>query len=364
MTSTDRPRSRFAFLIHPRTDLAAEVALLHPALGLVPSSVYEAGFRLPLKPWVHATIRAADRPDEPFGEVILVPLTPRQLLGPDRALVQHRIDDAVAFAARRGAQLVGLGALTAPATGGGARLRRRTDVGVTNGNAYTAAATIRAIRRIAGGMTGRPVVALVGATGSVGTAVARGLARSGAAAELLLVGRTPASLAALAGDLGSQARWSTELTDCRRADIVVLMTSAPDALLGSAHLKRGAVVLDDTQPRNTSPALLRERPDVTVIDGGLVETPGLIRTGVSMGIPAGHSFACLAETALLALGGHRGHGTLGRPTVDQVDVVDRLATAHADLGFQLASPTCFGRPVAVPGWNVPSRVDLRSEAVA
>lgn len=361
-------RARFAFLIHPRTDVTADLAGVHPLLGRVPAGLVERGMaRLPLKPWVHARIETADRPGEAFGEIIALPLTPRLLLGPDRALVQRQVEAAVDLAAARGATVVGLGALTAPVTAGGAKLRRRTDVGVTNGNAYTAAVTVQAVQRIAGALPPEPVIALVGAAGSVGTAVARALARDGVARELLLIGRTPNSLAALAADL--RAQWSTDLADCRRADLVVLMTSAADAVLGSQHLKTGAIVVDDTQPRNTSERLLVERPDVLVVDGGVVATPGLVRRGYSIGLPVDRSFACLAETALLALDGHRGHGTIGRPSLEQVDRMQGLADRFGHLGFRIAAPTAFGRPVAVPGWNAPALhalpvADLTGGAVA
>lgn len=354
MDTSPAPRGRFAFLIHPRTDPTEDLARVHPLLGLIPARVCEAAMRrLPLKPWVHSTVTALDRPGEVLGDVIALPMTPTMLLGEDRALVAKRIGQAIDLAVARGATVLGLGALTAPATAGGARLRRRTDIGVTNGNAYTAAATATAVDRIADGMPQRPVVALVGANGSVGTAVARVVSRSSAVAEVILVGRTPPALAALANDTG--ASWSTDMAACRRADIVVLMTSATGAVLTADHLKFGAVVLDDTQPRNSSPDLATLRPDVMILDGGVVSTPGLRRTGYDIGLPATSSFACLAESALLALAGHRGHGTIGRPSLEQVSRVQSLAHRFASLGFDLAEPTSFGDPVAVAGWTRPSR---------
>ena len=356
-------RARFAFLIHPRTDVSADLGVVNPLLGLVPTRLVERAMaRLPMRPWIHGAIEAADRPGEPFGEIIGVPLSPRLLLGPDRALVQRQVDAAVDLAVARGATLVGLGALTAPVTAGGAKLRRRTDVGVTNGNAFTAAITAQAIEQVAAALPENPVVALVGANGSVGTAVARSVARTGLAGELLLIGRTPSSLAALSADLGG--RWSTSIADCREADLVVLMTSAADALLMSEHLKPGAIVIDDTQPRNTDARLAQERPDVLIIDGGLVSTPGLRRKARGLGIAEDHSFACLAETALLALDGHRGHGTIGRPSLDQVDHVRALASRFSHLGFRLAAPTAFGRAVAVPGWNTPAPQRIASAGFA
>lgn len=360
MDTSAVPRGRFAFLIHPRTDPSEDLALINPMLGLIPGRVAEAAMRrLPIKPWVHSTVTATDRPGEVLGEVIGVPLTPTMLLGQDRAIVAKRIDQAIDLAVSRGATVLGLGALTAPATAGGAKLRRRTDIGVTNGNAFTAAATAAAVGRIAAGMAKPPVVALVGANGSVGTAVARVLGGMGIAKELVLVGRSPAALAALAGDLGGV--WSTDMTACRAADIVVLMTSAAGAVLGSEHLKLGAIVLDDTQPRNTSPTLVTERPDVTILDGGVVATPGLDRRGYGMGIARASSFACLAESSLLALADHRGHGTIGRPSLEQVARVQELSERFSHLGFGLAEPTSFGEPVAVSGWTRPARREPSSQ---
>jgi predicted amino acid dehydrogenase len=179
--------------------------------------------------------------------------------------------------------------------------------------------------------------------------------------ELVLVGRTPAALAALATDL--DATWSTDMAACRRADLIVLMTSAAGAVLTADHLKLGATVLDDTQPRNSSPTLAVERPDVTILDGGVVSTPGLQRRGYAIGLDDDASFACLAESSLLALAGHRGHGTIGRPSMEQVDRVQDLADRYAHLGFGLAEPTSFGEPAAVPGWTVPSRRDARPTQV-
>jgi predicted amino acid dehydrogenase len=360
MDTTHVPRGRFAFLIHPRTDPSEDLALINPVLGLIPGRVAEAAMRrLPMRPWVHSTVVASGRPDEVLGEVIGLPLTPTMLLGEDRAIVAKRIDQAIDLAVSRGATVLGLGALTAPATAGGAKLRRRTDIGVTNGNAFTAAATAAAVQRIAAGMAKPPVVALVGANGSVGTAVARVLGGMGVAERLVLVGRTPAALAALAGDL--DATWSTDMTACRTADVVVLMTSAAGAVLTAEHLKLGAVVLDDTQPRNSSPTLGAERPDVTILDGGVVSTPGLVRRGYGIGIARSASFACLAESSLLALADHRGHGTIGRPSLDQVTRVQALAERFGHLGFGLAEPTSFGEPVAVAGWTRPVRRDSSTQ---
>lgn len=347
------PSNKFAFLLHPRTEIAEDFARVFKPLGWIPNSWYERVLpMLPASPRVVSSIRNQET-GEVIGEVIAVFLTPAHLLGRNRKLVDRHIDAAVNLAKKRGASLVGLGALTAPATGGGNRLRKQNQISVTNGNAFTAVATYQGIVRMAQQLGKKPTIALVGASGSVGSAVTRLLMQKGDAEKLILIGRTPSKLNALASEAPAeqQMQVSLDIADSKQAEIVVLMTSAPDALLKSEHLMHGAYVLDDTQPRNTSPDLLKERPDITLVDGGLVMTPGLKRRGSSIGIPSQMSFACLAETALLALDRHVGHGVVGEPTLEQVNHMAKLAERFSSLGFHIAPPTAFGKQIVIEHWD-------------
>jgi predicted amino acid dehydrogenase len=72
---------------------------------------------------------------------------------------------------------VGLGALTATVSAGGLSLRAGTDIGVTNGNAFTAAIVDEQTRQLLDhvGLLGSAHVAVVGATSP--TASPSGLAR-------------------------------------------------------------------------------------------------------------------------------------------------------------------------------------------
>ncbi|ADV67598.1 Semialdehyde dehydrogenase NAD --binding protein [Deinococcus maricopensis] len=345
-------RQPVAFLIHPRVNVAADLAqLFHPALARIPNSVYaQALRRLPIPPLVTGHIRYTDAPDTLAAHLITVPLTAAQLLHLPRPKVQAKLEDAVSRARDLGARVVGLGGLNAPATRGGATLTHRTDIGVTNGNAFTAAMTLQGVHQALQYTPDpdRAHIALVGATGSVGACLTRLLARRHRG-RLTLIARNPERLHALRDDIaasGADAHASTTMIDARGADLVVLLTSATEALLRSEHLKPHAVVLDDTQPRNTDAALLHTRPDVTIIDGGLVEIPGMRMRG-SIGLPRGVAYACLAETLLLGLSGHAGHFSIGASSVDQAEHMLQLARAHADLGFHIAAPHSFSRPLTV-----------------
>lgn len=344
-------RTKFAFLIHPRDTLHADMGqLLGAPFGLLPDAWWSAAFaRLPIAPMVTGRVSYADAPDEIVGSLITVPLTPTQLLTLPRTKVQAKISAAVDKARDLGAKIVGLGALTAPASAGGKSLAKRDDIGVTNGNAFTAAMTLLGMERLLTRIRPDPLIAIVGATGSVGGCLSRLYARRHSG-RLLLVARNQGRLDALASEVrasGANVAVSTDMEAVANADLVVLLTSATDALLCSRHLKLGAVVLDDTVPRNTDPGLIAERPDVLVVDGGLIEIPGLNLQG-SIGLAPKIAYACLAETMLLALAGHEGHFSIGTPHVEQAEYLLRLALEHKELGFTLAPFRSFGKLIAGP----------------
>jgi predicted amino acid dehydrogenase len=337
----------FAFLVHPRSGLSEDMPRVSRPLGLVPERVYDVAMRrLPVPPVTMATV---DLGGTHLGHVVLVPFGARHMLA-QPAQARERVERAVDHAVALGASVVGLGALTAPVTAGGVALRGRSDIAVTNGNAFTAAVIHDQVRDLLQ-RSGSGRVAVVGATGSVGSTVAKLVARNRDADELVLVGRHEQRLDSLRCNLsgrGVAVRSTTDLHAVRSADLVVLVTAAAGSVLESGHLTEGAVVLDATQPRNTTTELARERRDVRILDGGIVSIPSLQIRGGNVGLPNGRAYACFAETALLALSGHREHFSIGMPDLEQVEQVRSLAREYAHLGFTTAAPTSFGVPVPAP----------------
>jgi len=337
---------KFAFLVHPRNTLRSDMGELFGApFAMVPDAVWSGIFRiLPIPPQVTGRLSYGDTPTETSGFIITVPFTPKQLISLPRGKVQSRISWAVDMARDAGAEIVGLGALTAPASAGGKTLAKRSDVGITNGNAFTAAMTLRGIERLMARTKADPLIAFVGATGSVGSCLVELFSRKHSG-RVLLVGRNLGRTERLATRIRRddlQVLSSVDMSDVVQADIVVLLTSAAEALLRSEHLKKGAFVLDDTVPRNTDRRLLQERPDVVIVDGGLVQIPGARLRG-PIGLPKGLAYACLAETMLLALEGHEGHFSIGTPSVEQAEFMMNAASRHPQIGFDLAPFRSFGK---------------------
>jgi len=293
-----------------------------------------------------------------------MPLGARQMLSMPRHEIVYRIEKAVERSRALGAQVVGLGALTSPLTEGGAALTHRRDVAVTNGNAYTAAMIHAALQRVLAAAGGPDAeVSVVGASGSVGSCVVELAVRLGTAHNLKLVARRPGPLQAMAEKIrqaapGVRVQVASDLTALSSSDVVVMLTAAADSLLRSEHLKQGALVIDGTQPRNADESLLIERPDIRIIDGGWVSVPGIHLTTTTEDWPRGCSFACLAETMLLALDGQEKHFTIGNATADKALHLIELAKKYGRYGFGLAPFHSFGAPLPMDWFDTaPARRD-------
>jgi hypothetical protein len=107
--------------------------------------------------------------------------------------------------------------------------------------------------------------------------------------------------------------------------------------------KPGAVICDVARPPDISAAEAALRPDVLVIESGEVLIPGDVDFGYDIGLPPRTSYACLAETALLAMEGRFEDYTVGRNIeIGRVKEIYRLFRKH---DFRLAGLRSFGKYV-------------------
>ena len=262
------------------------------------------------------------------GEVVVVMRMPDELLAGSGG---RSVIDGLEVALARGAPVIGLGALIAPATAGGARLLRHLPTGVTltNTNAYTAVVVRANVHEAAAalGLGPRTQVAVIGCTGSVGVPASRLLAADGF--PLVLVGRTVERVRRHLGDLEGRARVAAGLDSALGSDVVVLLTSDLSARLTPEHVSPGAVVIDFAQPANVVPAAMAafERRGVAVVEGGIVRVPDYW-CSVDLGLadPA-DTTACVAEAYLFAREGIWAH-SVGRPTPELARRLERAALRH------------------------------------
>jgi predicted amino acid dehydrogenase len=280
------------------------------------------------------------------GELITIGCLPRDV---PSVRGRREIVRAAQIAVDRGAAVIGLGALTSPCTDGGRMLVDELPSGatVTNGNAYTAA-VLRANVVEASEALGldRPArVAVIGCTGSVGSAVCRLLAQS--RFELLLVGRQIAKIDRVLGDLAAAFPVSDNVADVVGADVVLALTSSPSARLKRAWLRDGAIVIDAAEPGNVGEADARAwDPLVRVCRGGRVLVPDYHCTYDFRLEGPQETFACLAETYLFAREGLRQH-SVGLPDPKSCEHLERVAERHGVRPRPLfAAPAEQGSPAA------------------
>jgi acetylornithine/succinyldiaminopimelate/putrescine aminotransferase/predicted amino acid dehydrogenase len=399
---------RFAFLVHP-VDLDNYSEFDASLADLTAEQLEDLSSRWNdlVEPFVVASTRVVDNCGRSaYGDFICVPKTAAQLLAMDKEQSRREILAAIDLAVERGARLVGLGAYTSVVTMGGRQLLPYTDVALTTGNSYTVVSGVEAAVSAAkevGLEMATATGAVVGAGGAIGKALA--ILLSEQVQNLILIGNparpekseyrmlkvaveiiqhlrtlagsgrqlAPGSLGAFAAQLDSVPAEDAPLSvwvefarevlasgapltltvDSRahlpRADLILAATSSLEALITPDVLKRGAVVCDMSRPSNVSKEVLEERPDVLVIDGGVIALPGSPDLGWNFGFEKGTAFACMSETMMLALEGRYEHMSIGADlSLEHLELMRGLAKK---LGFTLAGFRAFDRPLDPAVWE-------------
>jgi len=334
----------FAFIIHP-IDARRDVARKYPIARFLPEPVIE-WFLKRRRPSVVSEIKGVESPTGAVtrGWFIGCPLTPKMMMELPLEFVYSRILECCEIAADLGAKIVGLGAFTAVIGDGGETIAKRSPIPVTTGNSLTVATAIEGAMEAARQMEIVPseaTLAVVGATGSIGRTCALIMAPS--FRRTILVGRDFERTRAVAAEVGADAEATTDPNRIREADVVITVTSAGAALIQPEMLKPGAVVCDVARPRDVSLRVARERNDVLVIEGGVVEVPGEVDFGFNFGFPPKTAYACMSETMALALEERAEAFTVGKHvSPEQVREIQALAARH---GFRLAGFRSFEQAV-------------------
>jgi fatty aldehyde-generating acyl-ACP reductase len=338
---------RFAFVIHP-VDVKRDAARKYPIAKYLPERLVEK-LLLRKEPMVVSRITGVRSLTgaQTEGWFVGCPLSPRMMLELPLEVVYDKIVRCGQIAQELGAEILGLGAFTSVVGDGGITIASRLNIAITTGNSYTVATAIEAAALGAQKMgiaIEDATVAVVGATGSIGRTCAEALAPQ--AKAMLLLGRDTARLTPVAAQLQPLARGEVRVSDdlardLPSADVIITVTSAVDAVIYPRDLKSGAVVVDVARPRDVSVRVARERDDVLVIEGGLVEVPGEVNFGFDFGFPPRMAYACMSETMMLALEGRIESFTLGKEvSLQQVQTTQELARKH---GFRLAGFRSFER---------------------
>ena len=341
----------FAFIIHP-IDPKRDIKRKYPFLGFIAND-WMIDHIAPLFPPVYLSevegVVSKATGKQIKGWLIACPLTPQHFCRLPVDRVYRKIIETGWLAERLGANILGLGAFTSVVGDGGITIAKALDIPVTTGDAYTIAVAVDALKEAASLVDisyQHNTVAVVGATGSIGKVCSEILVKD--VTNLLLIGRKWNLLEALKNKLQTiepscNINISTSMSDLRSAQFVITVTSAADAIITAEHLRPGSVVCDVARPRDVAARVAEHRPDVLVLDGGMVESPGDVNFNFNFGLPAGRAFACMAETMALTLEGKFVDYTLGKDIqVNRVMEIKGIADKH---GFRLNGFRSFESPV-------------------
>jgi len=312
-----------------------------------------------------------------------------------RSGLAAKVEEAVQLAADRGCTVAALGGFTSIVTGNGLNLRNDR-IALTTGNALTVAMGLESITRAAqaaGIDLSKACFAAIGATGNIGSVYSQVMAqqvprillvgRPGRTRELeavaaeiylnaareLLLRETPghglpevggvtarvsttralrASIAsgvpagsgralyeAVTAELRDEApiTLTTDLEMLRYANLILGASNAPTPVIRAELLGKGPIVICDVAIPSDVEDAVRQRSDVTVVEGGLVRVPldpGLSIHGLDL--PQGNLYACCSEGVIMGLSGIRENYSFGAITRPQVVEILKLAHLH---GFTL-----------------------------
>jgi predicted amino acid dehydrogenase len=248
----------------------------------------------------------------------------------------------------RGAKIMGLGAYTKIVGDAGVTIDRLSPIPVTTGNSLSAASTLWAaklaieklgfVKKDQNG-TFLGTVMIVGATGSIGAVSAKVLAHTWS--EIIIVAPRAYKLIELKEEiLKINPKVKIDIsTDAdkysSKSDLIITTTSGQGkTILDIMKVKSGAVICDVSRPFDISLEEAIRRPDVMVIASGEVVLPGNVNIKIDLGLEGNLVYACLAETALLAMEGKLESFTLSRNiNFEKVIEIDRMAHEH---GVRLA----------------------------
>lgn len=324
---------KFGFIVHP-IDIK-QLKKSWPAVKSLPSFF----IRWLLKycpPFTVSKIKGlcSDTGREIEGYFIACPLLPEQMVKLDENFVVRRIIQACKIAKKSGAKIIGLGGYTSVVADKGVTVAKKITIPVTTGNSLTAWAVIEAILQTAKKQNkdlAKSTLAIIGASGSIGSLCARKF--SSYFPRIIITARQKDRLEELKREITEDSRADVVIEDnahaaAKNADVLVITTSSPQALLSVEELKSGAIACDVSIPKNIY-GKENSRSDVTVIPGGLIKLPWNIDFGVNIFLPPNVAYGCVAETMLLALEGLFESYSMGdKIPLKQLDRIQELAVKH------------------------------------
>lgn len=287
--------------------------------------------------------------------------------------VVGRLQEALEWSAALGCKAASLGAYTSIISANGTRLMPPDGLKLSTGNTLTVAVGVRRLVRVCKRYHIDPQspdtrVAVVGASGNIGTALAhrlvfgdpfwrsilligRGCDRLNALKEQLLhewIQKNPAAAPASMPLLSV----SCDLDSLRDCNVVLVATGTNELLLYPHHLSpfEPVVIADLSQPEVVSSSVKAMKNVHVIPFAGTLRVPGEAGFSMASHISPGTAFSCAAEVMLMGLEPEETADLQLTGTIDPfaVQKLDELARKH---GF-------YGTPTPTPSPDAPTKVPL------
>lgn len=208
----------------------------------------------------------------------------------------------------------------------------------TTGNTHTAWVICRQVEQNAphlGIDLATATVAVVGATGDIGSAVCRWLHERSGVRDLRLVARQQNALVALQEDLGCGRIQPLEAA-LPEADVVVWVASLPRTMaINPQQLRQPCLMVDGGYPKNLD--LRLQGRNLHVLKGGVVEfwrdISWRMMQIAEMDRPSRQMFACFAEAMLLEFEGWYTNFSWGRNNIT-LAAMEKIGHASLRHGFR------------------------------
>lgn len=331
-------QQKFGFLVHART--LDDLYKKFPFLEYLPKSwSLSLTKKMPTIPASRIEGLHTHTGRELTGYIFGLAMTAHQMME-ERELAQKKIRESISFAEKKGIELVGLGALTASLSYGG-KLLSDANLSITTGRTYTIITVANYIKKIIKDFPldkKEVAIGVVGASGAIGSGCAQLLDEWGVNNFILIdlerkIEKLEKKLHNIRDDEQVNVSITHQVSEVKRADIIIAATNAPEAVIHAEYLSRGAIVVNDAQPSDVGDDVYH-RDDVLVIEGGVIHTPG-INYNFDLGLASeDETFCCLGEVMILAHNDCFENYSLGEPNLELISDFRKMANK---LDFNLAN---------------------------
>lgn len=256
-----------------------------------------------------------------------------------RQKIRQRILDAVLYAQKDGADVVGLGALTKAEwlTKGGEwivdELADKLHIPVVHGDTLTVASVVMQTEAVVRKLKLKPAVFITGPTSKIGRAVTIELARRHYNIVMYTKSRKRfESIQAEADEFGSNITHATSLSEGTACNLWITGKAVPGGTKLLGKIPDGAIVLNFSVPNPVSLKQSKKRRNIFLQKAGLLAyDPSCTDLKFTMRLKPGITYACHAGTIVHASQGWTNH------EVSHVNMTDiwKVWQAAVDEGFYL-----------------------------